>query len=29
MTDALSIILIFGAWYLVNKVILPKLGVPT
>lgn len=29
MSDALSIILIFGVWYLLNKIILPKLGVPT
>ena len=29
MTDILSIILIFGAWFVITKYLFPKMGVPT
>ncbi len=29
MSDLLTIILIVGLWYLINRIILPKAGVPT
>jgi len=29
MSDFLSIIFFIGLWYFLNKVLLPKMGVPT